>query len=180
MAVELEDAHLVTRAKAGRLDAFEELVRRHRERVYRVALRMLADAGDAEDATQDAFVQAWRTLADFRGDSSFPTWMYRIVTNRCLNVLRARRPVEPLPASLPAPASQPDRIVEASAQVEYLKRAIARLTPEQRAPLVLRELEGCSYEQIAQVLDLSVPAVKSRLHRARLELVAAMREWRDG
>ena len=178
MVARLSDADLVSRAQAGRLDAFEELVRRHRLAVYRVALRMLGDEGDAEDATQDAFVQAWRKLAGFRADAAFSTWMYRIVTNRCLNMLRARRRTEPLPADREAPASRPDRIAEGRWQVEDLARAIGRLTPEQRAPLVLRELEGCSYEEIAEALDVSISAVKSRLHRARLELLAAMRAWR--
>jgi RNA polymerase sigma-70 factor, ECF subfamily len=178
MVASLTDADLVSRAQAGRLDAFEELVRRHRLGTYRVALRMLGDESDAEDATQDAFVQAWRNLAGFRADAAFSTWMYRIVTNRCLNLLRARRRTEPLSERHEAPTARPDRIAEARWQVEDLRRAIARLTPEQRAPLVLRELEGCSYGQIAEALDLSIPAVKSRLHRARLELLAAMREWR--
>jgi RNA polymerase sigma-70 factor (ECF subfamily) len=172
------DADLVSRAQVGRLDAFEELVRRHRLGTYRVALRMLGDESDAEDATQDAFVQAWRNLGGFRADAAFSTWMYRIVTNRCLNMLRARRRTEPLPEALEAPASRPDRVAEGNWQVEDLKRAIGRLTPQQRAPLVLRELQGCSYEEIAVALDLSIPAVKSRLHRARLELLAAMRQWR--
>ena len=171
------DADLVSRAQAGRLDAFEELVRRHRLGTYRVALRMLGDESDAEDATQDAFVQAWRKLAGFRADAAFSTWMYRIVTNRCLNMLRARRHTEPLPSDREAPASRPDRIAEGRWQVEDLVRAIGRLTPEQRAPLVLRELQGCSYDEIAETLDLSIPAVKSRLHRARLELLAVMRQW---
>jgi len=172
------DADLVSRAQAGQLDAFEELVRRHRLATYRVALRMLGDQSDAEDATQDAFVQAWRNLGGFRADAAFPTWMYRIVTNRCLNMLRARRRTEPLPDDREAPASRPDRIAEARWQVQDLKLAILRLTPEQRAPLVLRELQGCSYEEIAEALDVSISAVKSRLHRARLELLSAMGPWR--
>ena len=172
------DADLVSRAQSGRLDAFEELVRRHRVATYRIALRMLGDESDAEDATQDAFVQAWRKLGGFRADAAFSTWMYRIVTNRCLNMLRARRRTEPLPDDREAPASRPDRIAEARWQVEDLKLAILRLTPEQRAPLVLRELQGCTYEQIAEALDISIPAVKSRLHRARLELLASMGSWR--
>jgi RNA polymerase sigma-70 factor (ECF subfamily) len=92
-------------------------------------------------------------------------------------MLRARRRTEPLPEDREAPASRPDRIAEGRWQVEQLQRAIGRLTPEQRAPLVLRELQGCSYEEIAEVLGLSISAVKSRLHRARLELLAAMRQW---
>jgi RNA polymerase sigma-70 factor (ECF subfamily) len=176
--VALTDADLVSRAQTGQLDAFEELVRKHRLATYRVALRMLGDESDAEDATQDAFVQAWRNLGGFRADAAFPTWMYRIVTNRCLNMLRARRRTEPLPDDREAPASRPDRIAEARWQVEDLKLAILRLTPEQRAPLVLRELQGCSYEEIAEALDVSISAVKSRLHRARLELLSAMGPWR--
>ena len=172
------NADLVSRAQAGQLDAFEELVRRHRLATYRVALRMLGDQSDAEDATQDAFVQAWRNLGGFRADAAFPTWMYRIVTNRCLNMLRARRRTEPLPDDREARASRPDRIAEARWQVQDLKLAILRLTPEQRAPLVLRELQGCSYEEIAEALDVSISAVKSRLHRARLELLSAMGPWR--
>ncbi|HSR27726.1 MAG TPA: sigma-70 family RNA polymerase sigma factor [Actinomycetes bacterium] len=172
------DGDLVPRAQSGQLDAFEELVRRHRRATYRVALRMLGDESDAEDATQDAFVQAWRNLGGFRADAAFSTWMYRIVTNRCLNMLRARRRTEPLPDDREAPASRPDRIAEARWQVEALKLAIGRLTPEQRAPLVLRELQGCTYEQIAAALDVSISAVKSRLHRARLELLSAMGPWR--
>jgi RNA polymerase sigma-70 factor (ECF subfamily) len=175
--VALTDADLVSRAQAGQLDAFEQLVRKHRLATYRVALRMLGDESDAEDATQDAFVQAWRNLGGFRADAAFPTWMYRIVTNRCLNMLRARRRTEPLPDDREAPASRPDRIAEARWQVEDLKLAILRLTPEQRAPLVLRELQGCSYEEIAEALDVSISAVKSRLHRARLELLSAMGPW---
>ena len=86
-------------------------------------------------------------------------------------------PPEPLPDDREAPASRPDRIAEGRWQVQDLARAIAGLTPEQRAPLVLRELQGCSYEEIAEALDLSISAVKSRLHRARLELLSSMRSW---
>jgi RNA polymerase sigma-70 factor (ECF subfamily) len=177
MSAELTDHHLVTRAKAGRLDAFEELVRRHRDRIYRIALRMLGDPSDAEDATQDAFVQAWQRLADFRSESAFSTWMHRIVTNRCLDMLRARRPTGALPEG-ESPADRPDRIAEGRWAVADLKLAITRLTPEQRAPLVLRDLEGLTYEEIAETLGVSLPAVKSRLHRARLELFEQMRHWR--
>jgi len=182
MELQLDDDHLVTRAKAGRLDAFEELVRRHRLTVYRIALRMLGDEGEAEDATQEAFVQAWRGLAGFRSDARFSTWIHRIVTNRCLNLLRSRRTAEPLPGPgteiAASPARAPERVVEVSWQLHDLKLAINQLTPEQRAPLVLHDLEGHHYDEIAAILDISVAAVKSRLHRARLGLLDAMRQWR--
>lgn len=176
--VELEDAHLVTRAQAGRVDAFEELVRRHRDRAYRVALRMLGDPREAEDATQDALLQAWRSLHAFRADSAFATWLYRITVNRCLNVLRDRRPAEQLVIDNPSNDPSVEATVESRLELEDVRAAIDRLTPEQRAPLVLRELEGCSYEELAVALDCSVSAVKSRLHRARMELLNAARGWR--
>lgn len=174
----LDDAYLVARAKAGRLDAFEELVRRHRDRVHRLALRMLGDPRDAEDATQDVLVAAWRSLDGFRAESAFSTWVYRIAVNRCLNVLRARHENEPLMSEQASSTPSTEAIVESRLQLDDVRRAILRLTPEQRAPLVLRELEGCSYDELAEILDVSVSAVKSRLHRARVELLNASREWR--
>lgn len=139
---------------------------------------MLRDASEAEDAAQDAFLQSWRALPGFRAESSFSTWVVQIVTRRCLNLLRSRRPIASLEAEPEARDSSLAELVETRAELEALKRALARLTPEQRAALVLRELEGLSYEEIAEVLEISVPAVKGRIHRARLELVNGMRQWR--
>ncbi len=139
---------------------------------------MLQDAAEAEDAAQDAFLQSWRALPGFRAESSFSTWIVQIVTRRCLNVLRTRRPVASLETEPQARDPSLAELVETRAELEALKRTLARLTPEQRAALVLRELEGLSYEEIAEVLEISVPAVKGRIHRARLELVSGMRQWR--
>ena len=166
-------------AQRGDLDAFDALVRRHRLRVYRVALRMLGDPAEAEDAAQEAFVRAWQALPRFRGDAAFGTWMYRVVTNRCLTRLRDRRLSDPLPEAeaLQAPGTDTADSAVARVQIEAVKRAIHQLTPEQRAPWVLRELEGLSYEQIADALDLSLSAVKARIHRARQEIVHRLREW---
>ncbi len=177
MVLKTDDVHLVRAAQLGDLYAFEELVRRHRTRVYRVALRMLANPADAEEAAQDAFVQCWSALPGFGAESSFSTWLVRIVTNRCLNMQRSRRS-EPLEERHEAGAGRVSEVVEARLELRALTEALMRLAPEQRAPLVLRELEGLSYEEIAHVLEVSVPAVKGRIHRARLELVAAMRQWR--
>jgi RNA polymerase sigma-70 factor (ECF subfamily) len=178
MAIRGDDTHLLVAARGGDLWAFEEVIRRHRRAVYRVALRMLGNPADAEDAAQDVFLQAWRALPGYRGESSASTWLYRIVANRCLNVLRARREEEPLDEGQEALASGTAALAQGRLELEALKQAIRGLGPEQRAPLVLRELEGLSYEEIAAVLDLTLAAVKGRIHRARVELVAAMREWR--
>jgi RNA polymerase sigma-70 factor (ECF subfamily) len=177
----VDDAWLVRLAQHGDLDAFEALVRRHRLRVYRVALRMLGDPVDAEDAAQDAFVQAWQALPRFRGDAAFGTWVYRVVTNRCLTRIRDRRLSDPLPGpeALQAPGTDTADSAVARMQIEAVKRAVAGLTPEQRAPWVLRELEGLTYEQIADTLALSLPAVKARIHRARQEILHKLRSWEE-
>jgi len=175
MVLLADDTHLVRAAQAGDEIAFEELVRRHQLLAYRVALRMLGNEHDAQDAAQDALVQAWRALPSFRAGSSFSTWLYRIVTNRCLSGLRSARPDGPLEETHPDPAPGPPERAESLDRLRSLKAAILALTPEQRAVLVLREFEGLAYEEISDVLGLSESAVKGRLHRARLELAREMR-----
>jgi RNA polymerase sigma-70 factor (ECF subfamily) len=178
MVVGASDRFLVAAAQAGDRHAFEALVHRHQTAVYRVALRMLGSAADAEDAAQEALVQAWRALSTFRGESAFSTWLYRIVANRCLHARAARRLTLALPEVLIDPAGDPVEAVARSERLHALARGVLALPPEQRAALVLRELEGLSYEQIAQVLGVTVPAVKGRIHRARLGLLEASATWR--
>jgi len=176
MVLHTSDRNLIAAAQVGDLLAFEELARRHETLVYRVALRMLNRPADAEDATQDVLLLAWQALPRFRSESSFPTWLYRLTTNRCLNVLRSRHPSEALAEEL-AGNQMTDLEVEHALRLEVVKAAVARLTAEQRAPFVLREFEGLSYAEIAEVLETTVPAIKSRLHRARGELASALSEW---
>lgn len=179
MREEADDADLVATARAGDADAFDALVRRHTAPVYRVALRILGDAHDAQDATQDAFLDAWKGLGSFRGDSAFGTWIYQIVTRRCLRVLRRRRHAAPLPEVLVSTAPGPERIAQDRGQLRHVEAVLAgRLTHEQRVALVLREVEGCSYGQIAEIVGSTVPAVKGRIHRARVQVVEATRGWR--
>jgi RNA polymerase sigma-70 factor, ECF subfamily len=178
VVVQASDRFLVGAAQAGDLHAFEALVGRHQDAVYRVALRMLGSKVDAEDAAQEALVQAWRALSTFRGESEFSTWLYRIVTNRCLKARAARHPMEALPDVLIDRDSDPAEALVQSERLHALARAVLALPAEQRAALVLRELEGLSYEQIAQALGVTVPAVKGRIHRARLGLLKASATWR--
>jgi RNA polymerase sigma-70 factor (ECF subfamily) len=173
-----DDTALVRRARQGDLDAFEALVERHGPVVYRLALRLLGDADDACDATQDVFLRVWRSLGNFREGSAFTTWVHRVTTNRCLNELRRRPRSAPLPDVIVTSEPGPERIAEARQQIADLARAMTELTPEQRVVLVLREFEHCSHEEIAEVLDISVSSIKGRLHRARMTLVIAMRAWR--
>lgn len=154
-------------------------MRRHRDAAYRVALRVCRNEADAEDVAQEALVRAWRGLASFRGDARFSTWLYRIVTNLALNRVSRRR--EDATDAVPEPegGSQLDPALqaEASERLDVLLVALDRLTPDQRACLVLREMEGLSYDELADVLDTTVQAVKGRLFRARSELSAALASY---
>ncbi|MFH8367921.1 RNA polymerase sigma factor [Streptomyces sp. NPDC018031] len=181
-ASELSERLLTARAAEGDDAAFETLVRRHGPVLLQLARRLLGNDGEAEDAVQEAFVSAWRRLPEFRGDAAFGTWMYRIVTNRCLNALRSRRRTQPL-ESVPEPAapehqSSPARAAESAASVHALATALAGLTPEQRACWVLRELHGLPYEDIAAAVGIGEPAVRGRIFRARRYLTEAMDTWR--
>ncbi|MFD7729085.1 RNA polymerase sigma factor [Kitasatospora phosalacinea] len=178
----LPDPVLVARAADGDQQSYAELMRRHAPRMLALATRLLGDAAEAEDDVQEACLTAWRHLPDFRGEAAFGTWLYRIVTNRCLNTLRARRTEVPLeaagePAS-PDPAASPERAAESRASVRDLRAALATLTPEQRACWVLRELHGLSYDEIAEVTGTGEPAVRGRIFRARRQLTEVMAPWR--
>lgn len=164
-------------AQDGDLEAFEALVRRHQAAVYRVALRLLGSDADAHDATQEAFLRAWRALGRFHGRSAVSTWLYRIVTRRCLDVIAARRTSAALPDTARDPRAGPAEAAERRERLRAVTAAIAELPGEQRAALVLREFEGLSYEEVAEVLDITVPAVKSRIHRARLAVLGKTTAW---
>ncbi len=146
--------------------------------MYRVALRLLGSDSDAQDATQETFVRAWRGLGRFRGESAVATWLYRIVTNRCLNVIAARRPAESLDLDLRSVSGDPAEITEQRERFAAVARRVASLVPEQRAAVVLRDFEGLSYEDVAEVLGVSVPAVKGRIHRGRLSVLREAAAWR--
>ncbi|MDA3625358.1 sigma-70 family RNA polymerase sigma factor [Saccharopolyspora sp. WRP15-2] len=178
------DQALVAAAQRGDATAFDELVRRHTATMYRIAHRILSDSAEAEDAVQEAWVSAWRGLARFRGDSAPTTWLYRVVTNSALAQVRRRKPTVPLEPTAEVlsgrDAVDPEGHAVRSEEAALVHRAINALEPSQRVPLVLRELEGLSYEEIAEVLEVPVPALRSRLHRARTTLLARLREMRDG
>jgi RNA polymerase sigma-70 factor, ECF subfamily len=178
-AVELDEATLVVRAQEGDVRAFEALARRHQAALYRLAVRVMGDPAEAEDALQEALLDAWRRIGRFRGDSAFSTWMYRVVTNRCLGMLRRRRPVpvDSLDDSSPAPDS-PERSAEVDAGMAALATAVRELRAELRVCWVLRELEGLGYAEIAQITGASEDAVRGRIHRARVQLAEVMRPWR--
>ncbi len=177
----LDDATLAERAREADLRAFETLVRRHQGRMFTVAYRMLGDRGHAEDAVQESFLAAWRGIGAFRSDAAFSSWMYRIVTNRCLNAARTVRPVMPIDAAGAALArvgpDHPERVAELRGQLVALRTAVAQLPSDQRVCWVLRESEGLGYVEIAEIVGASPGAVRGRIHRARQRLVERMRPW---
>jgi RNA polymerase sigma-70 factor (ECF subfamily) len=176
---ELDEQTLVVRAQEGDVRSFEVLARRHQAALYRLAVRVMGDPGEAEDALQEALLDAWRRIGRFRGDSAFSTWMYRVVTNRCMGMLRRRRPVpvDRLDDTAAAPDS-PERAAEADAGMAALGQALQGLRDELRICWVLRELEGLGYTDIAQITGASEDAVRGRIHRARVQLAEVMRPWR--
>lgn len=177
------ESDLVERCRAGDQRAFDELVTRFEKRVYNLALRMTGNAEDANDLAQEAFVRVYTALPGFKGESSFSTWLYRIVTNVCLDELRRRgrqsvvsldQPVSgeegPLARQTADPADGPlDRLERAEVRAA-VQHGINQLQPDHRAVLVLRDLQGLSYEEIASALGCSLGTVKSRLNRSRLAL----------
>lgn len=171
------DRWLVEKMRAGDVDAYEVLVRRHRDRIYRIALRMLGDPHDAEDVAQDVIIQLWTALSGFAGASSFTTWLYRIVVNRCLNHIRRRRPTRPVFDTDPSPAPGAEETALARQRAAATMNAIAALAPELRAVFVLHQMEGLSYREVAAITNLTESAVRGRLHRARTHLVHELRSW---
>ncbi len=178
---EVDDATLVVRAQERDPVAFELLVRRYQLRLYRLAVQLLGDHGEAEDVVQEAFISAWRQLPGFRGEAAFFSWMYRIVTNRCLNTTRSRRPTVPLEELSQAPSAwekdSPERAAAGSDLRVALQRALAGLPAGLRVCWVLREVDGLSYTQIADIVGASPDAVRGRIYRARTRLAEVMRPW---
>jgi RNA polymerase sigma-70 factor (ECF subfamily) len=170
-----DDPGFVERLRAGDDGAFEALVRGYQHRVFGVAVRMLGNAAEAEEIAQETFVRAHRSLAEFRGDAKLSTWLYAIASRLCLNRLAAAerrfgRQGEEALLRLPTVAGGADVVLERSELEAALHRAIAELPDDRRIVVVLRDLEGLSYEDIARTLGLELGTVRSRLHRARMDL----------
>ena len=177
-----DDADLVQLAQGGETRAFDELVRRYRDKVYRLSYKILRHEDDASEALQDAFLSAFRGLKNFKAESTFSTWLYRIATNASLMKYRRRRDkhvsfeqsqsgddgAEPM--QIPDWSQQPLNDLLTSETREVMGEGIEKLPEELRGVFVLRDVEGLSNAEVAGVLNLSVAAVKSRLHRARLAL----------
>jgi RNA polymerase sigma-70 factor (ECF subfamily) len=172
-----EDAALVARTLEGDAGAFEALVKRYERVLYTVAFRMLGNQDDARDATQTTFVRAYERLATFNPDHRFFSWIYRIVMNECLNLLRARRPEEELTPAFAA-AGNPFETAASQERRAQVQAALLRLSPDHRAVVVLRHFAGLSYDEMAAALGVPSKTVKSRLHTARQRLGELLLGWR--
>ncbi|MFB0616276.1 RNA polymerase sigma factor [Streptomyces sp. AGS-58] len=182
LGYDLPDRLLAVRAAEGDEDSFAVLVQRHGRPLLALARHMLGNPQDAEEAVQDAFISAWRRLPEYRHDAEFRTWMYRITVNRCLTMRRRRPPTLPLDAVAEPEAgnawSQPARTAEQEAATTALSRALFELDAGQRICWILREVQGLSYREIAQVTRSSEQTVRGKLFRARRSLQEAMGPWR--
>ncbi|HTK32661.1 MAG TPA: sigma-70 family RNA polymerase sigma factor [Candidatus Saccharimonadaceae bacterium] len=183
------DDELVRMAQGGDNRAFDELVERYRDKVYRLGFKILRHEEDAAEALQDAFLSAYRGLKNFKAESTFSTWLYRIATNAALMKYRKRRDghvsleqsqssnEDAEPIQLTDWSTQPVQDLLDAETREVMEEGISRLSEELRTVFVLRDVEGLSNAEVADVLHLTVAAVKSRLHRARLELRARLNRY---
>ncbi len=178
-----DEQRLVDAARGGDVGAFEELVRRYDRNVFRIAQHITQNREDAEDVVQDAFLKAFQNLGQFQGQSKFYTWLVRIAVNEALMRLRRRRPErfvsidedvkteeDSMPREIADWSPNPEQLYNQGELKDILQKTIQGLPPGFRTVFILRDVEGLSTEETADALGLSVPAVKSRLLRARLQL----------
>jgi RNA polymerase sigma-70 factor, ECF subfamily len=177
--VSSDDHQLIAECLDGNASSFGELVRRYQDRLFNTVYRLVDNADDAQDVVQDAFLNAYQSLDSFKGDSLFFTWLYRIAVNTAISFKRKRRAmvridstgshpvIEPLDTS---EVTRPGHAMEQAEQEQKIQQALGRLSPEHRTVLILKDMEGQKYEDMADLLGVPIGTIRSRLHRARLEL----------
>lgn len=171
-----DDKELIAACLQGRTAAFGDLVTRYQDRLYNTVHRLVENGEDARDIVQESFLSAFQSLRSFKGDSLFFTWLYRIAVNAAMSYKRKPKLV-PLPGgegfaepSQSSDASRPEHALEMAEEEKRVHAALNRLSPEHRAVLVMKDMEGQKYEEMAEVLQVPIGTVRSRLHRARLEM----------
>ena len=175
-----DDHRLIAECLQGRTAAFGELVRRYQDRLYNAVYRLLDNAEDARDVVQEAFLNAYQSLDSFKGEALFFTWLYRIAFNSAISLRRKQKVslrletgaregsvIEPLD---PSESSRPEFALERAEEGRRIQAALNRLSAEHRAVLILKDIEGLKYEVMADMLEVPIGTIRSRLHRARLEL----------
>lgn len=179
-----EELELVIRVRSGDADAFEALMLEHQKKVYNLALRMVGNEEDAKDMAQEAFIRAYNSIDGFRGDSKFSVWLYRLASNICIDFLRGRVKKQTLSLTfddedesseefqIPDDRFSPEKEIERRELRRAVDDGLMTLSPDYRQILLLREINGLSYEEIGQALGLEEGTVKSRIFRARKKLCA--------
>jgi RNA polymerase sigma-70 factor, ECF subfamily len=175
-----DDRRLIAESLTGRSAAFGILVRRHQDRLYNTVYRLLGNSEDAQDVIQESFISAYQSLSSFKGDAKFFTWLYRIAMNAAISLKRKKKAavsldtgskhdlaIDPLDQSLD---NQPGDLLERQEEEDRLQAALNKLSPEHKSVIVLKDIEDMKYEEIAEVLEVPIGTIRSRLHRARLEL----------
>jgi RNA polymerase sigma-70 factor, ECF subfamily len=178
--VSADDYRLITECLNGRNTAYGELVCRYQDRLFNTVYRMLDNAEDAQDVVQEAFLNAYQSLDNFKGDSLFFTWLYRIAINTAISLKRKQRVAISISTGygdgrVPEPVDvseygQPGHALEQREEERRVQAALNRLSPEHRAVLIMKDMEGQKYETMAEVLEVPIGTIRSRLHRARVEL----------
>ena len=178
-----QEHNLIQAARNGDQAAFGELVRQYQKRVFALAVRMCPTPELAEEAAQEAFLAAWQGLPFFRGDSAFATWLYRLTSNACVDLLRKENrhqgpslDDETVSAEMPDPAPTPEKAVEQKELRGQIEAGLQTLSPEHREVLLLRQMQGLSYQEIGAALSLEEGTVKSRLSRAKRQLRTILAE----
>jgi len=175
------DIELVKLCQSGDVTAFDELVRRHQDRIYRLVYKMLGGAYEADDVAQDVFLKAYRSIKDFRCQSSFSTWLTQITINQCINHLKNRNRFKFLSFGLSSRRSpvEPQIVAERNEKREKVYQVVNSLPIRQKTVIILHYFENYSCEEIAEVLKCSIGTVKSRLYYARMELKEKLKPFLD-
>jgi len=176
----IDDRRLIQECLNGRSTAYGELVRRYQDRLFNTVYRLVDNADDAADVVQEAFISAYQSLESFKGDSQFFTWLYRIAMNAAISLKRKRKAAISIETGSKGDLSidpidetafnQPGDLLEQREEEAQLLDALNKLSPEHKAVLILKDIEGQKYEEIAEILQVPVGTIRSRLHRARVEL----------
>jgi len=173
---------LIRKCMNGNLNAFDELIEKYQKTAYNIALRMLKNPEDAMDISQEAFIKVYKSIKTFNFESAFSTWLYRIVTNTCLDFLRKKNtnvysidnPIQTddgeIERDIPDSSDGPEAALEKKLTRELVNNAISKLDENHRIVIILRDIQGFSYEEISNILDCSIGTVKSRINRARNNL----------
>jgi RNA polymerase sigma-70 factor (ECF subfamily) len=188
MSARDEDQRLVEAAQRGDKRAFELLVAKYQRKIFRLVSRLVRDAGEVEDVAQEAFIKAYRALPGFRGESAFYTWLYRIAVNTAKNWLATQGRRAPTSTAADIEEAEtfddadhlrevdtPDSMLQSKQVAEAVNRAVERLPEDLRQSIVLREIEGMSYEEIAEAMDCPIGTVRSRIFRAREAIATELR-----